>query len=345
MRLRSVHVLMPLCVIGLLGLYSPGTPGQLICQNSKLTVQSVNPNLTDAKTSALFVIKNTGNTIVRIISVRTSCGCTNAKTNKEIVNPSESIDLTAIMDPIDVGLKSAIITVETDSGLTPTLNFQVIEEGYLPPPYIFQVQGDLYFNNHVEKDQKRKINIQIVSDRSNLDIEPILETDASFLKIEKETTETKASINDPSLFVINHHYFISLKEAYPLLGYQGSIDVKDPWNKSRNLSLNVVIEKQLLFKSIPSVINIKISSKSEIVKMKLLLICPSDIRRFEICEAKDIQRFDLSEMLKINENTYQITLKIKKDQVLTLPASFQIMIKGIGKSEHYITLPVITTRE
>lgn len=343
--LRYPVIFILLLAVGVLWQNYPGTPGQLICKQSKLTVQSANPNLTDTKTTASFAIKNTGNTVVRIRSVSTSCGCTNAKTNKDTVNPRESIDLTAIMDPIDVGLKSAIITVETDSKLTPTLHFQVVEEGYLLPPYVFQIQGDLYFESHVEIDQKRKINIQVVSDRSNLEIEPILETDAAFLKIEKANVDTKSSTTDPNLFVITHHYLVSLKEGFPLQGYQGSIIVKDPWNKSRNLSLNVVIEKQILFKTIPSVLKINNSSNRGILETKFLLICPSDIQRFEITEPYALQIFDLSIISRINENTYQLSLKIKEGQASSLSSSFHVFIKCIGKNEQSIMLPVITSKE
>src|ERR1700720_1086005 len=55
----------------------------------------LHPGVGDKEAVGHFKYKNTGDKAVRIKSVRSSCGCTTAQTQKDQVDPGESGEITA----------------------------------------------------------------------------------------------------------------------------------------------------------------------------------------------------------------------------------------------------------
>jgi len=57
----------------------------------------INPD--NGKRVETFYVKNTGSDVLKILSVSTSCGCTEANVESEEINPGEQTKLTVTYDP------------------------------------------------------------------------------------------------------------------------------------------------------------------------------------------------------------------------------------------------------
>lgn len=79
------------------------------------TVLELHPGLADKEAVGHFKYQNTGPTPVRFKSVKTSCGCTAAQSQKEEVKPGEKGEVTATFKIGDrTGTQIKTVTVETD---------------------------------------------------------------------------------------------------------------------------------------------------------------------------------------------------------------------------------------
>ncbi len=70
----------------------------------KIELSTTNYNMGDidpskGKWTETFVIKNTGDSVLSIVSVSTSCGCTSAEIKSQEIPPGEQTDLTITYDP------------------------------------------------------------------------------------------------------------------------------------------------------------------------------------------------------------------------------------------------------
>jgi Protein of unknown function (DUF1573) len=79
------------------------------------TTADLHPAAGDKTAVAHFKYENTGKTPVHFKSVRASCGCTVAQSQKEVVNPGEKGEITATFTIGDrTGLQEKTVTVQTD---------------------------------------------------------------------------------------------------------------------------------------------------------------------------------------------------------------------------------------
>jgi hypothetical protein len=82
----------------------------------------LHPAVGDKEAVGHFKYKNTGDTPVRIKSVKTSCGCTAAQSQKEAIAPGGNGEVTATFKIGDrTGTQVKGVTVETDDAAHPTV--------------------------------------------------------------------------------------------------------------------------------------------------------------------------------------------------------------------------------
>lgn len=82
----------------------------------------LHPAVGDKEAIGHFKYKNTGDTSVRIKSVKTSCGCTAAQSQKEAIAPGDTGEVTATFKIGDrTGTQVKGVTVETDDPAHPTI--------------------------------------------------------------------------------------------------------------------------------------------------------------------------------------------------------------------------------
>ncbi|MFL6514964.1 MAG: DUF1573 domain-containing protein [Chthoniobacterales bacterium] len=111
------------------------------------TSVDVNPTVTDKQAVGHFKYQNTGDQPVHFKSVKTSCGCTAARSQQDQVAPGEKGEITATLNIGDrVGQQVKTITVETDDPahaatvLTMKANIPQLLE--LQPTFVFWQAGE-----------------------------------------------------------------------------------------------------------------------------------------------------------------------------------------------------------
>ena len=111
------------------------------------TLIELHPAAGDKEAVGHFKYQNTGSQPVRFKSVRTSCGCTAAQSQKEAVQPGEKGEITATFKIGErTGTQVKNVTVETDDPTKPTtvltLKAVIPQEIEINPTFVFWGQGE-----------------------------------------------------------------------------------------------------------------------------------------------------------------------------------------------------------
>jgi uncharacterized protein DUF1573 len=125
----------------------------LICATARAelkwdqTTIELRPTPGDEQAVGHFKYQNTGNKPVRFTSVRTSCGCTVAQTQKEEVPPGEKGEITATFHIGDrTGTQMKTVTVQTDdpANATTVLTLKAVipQDLQIAPTFVFWKQGE-----------------------------------------------------------------------------------------------------------------------------------------------------------------------------------------------------------
>jgi hypothetical protein len=107
----------------------------------------LHPTAADKQAVGHFKYQNTGDKPVRFKSVRTSCGCTAAQTQKEEVPAGEKGEITATFNIGErTGTQVKTVTVETDDPANVTtvltLNAVIPQQLEITPTFVFWGQGE-----------------------------------------------------------------------------------------------------------------------------------------------------------------------------------------------------------
>ncbi len=111
------------------------------------TTIELNPSVTEKQAIGHFKYQNVGKDPVHFKSVKASCGCTTAQTQKEQVGPGEKGEITATFNIGDrVGQQIKTVSVETDDKAHPmmtlTLKTNIPEVLQLTPNFVFWQTGE-----------------------------------------------------------------------------------------------------------------------------------------------------------------------------------------------------------
>jgi hypothetical protein len=111
------------------------------------TLIELHPAAGDKEAVGHFKYQNAGSQPVRFKSVRTSCGCTAAQSQKEAVQPGEKGEITATFKIGErTGTQIKNVTVETDDPTNPTtvltLKAVIPQEIEINPTFVFWGQGE-----------------------------------------------------------------------------------------------------------------------------------------------------------------------------------------------------------
>jgi hypothetical protein len=107
----------------------------------------LHPTATDKQAIGHFKYQNTGDKPVKFKSVRTSCGCTAAQTQKEEVPAGEKGEVTATFNIGErTGTQVKTVTVETDdpANVTTVLTLKAVipQQLEITPTFVFWGQGE-----------------------------------------------------------------------------------------------------------------------------------------------------------------------------------------------------------
>ena len=107
----------------------------------------LHPAPADKQAVGHFTYQNTGKQPVHLKSVKASCGCTTAQTQKDDVPPGEKGEITATFNIGDrTGTQVKTVTVETDDAAKPstvlTLRTIIPQQLEITPTFVFWKQGE-----------------------------------------------------------------------------------------------------------------------------------------------------------------------------------------------------------
>lgn len=107
----------------------------------------LHPAPADKQAVGHFTYQNTGKAPVKFKSVKASCGCTTAQTQKDEVPPGEKGEITATFNIGDrTGTQVKTVTVETDDPAHPqtvlTLRTIIPQQLEITPTFVFWNQGE-----------------------------------------------------------------------------------------------------------------------------------------------------------------------------------------------------------
>ena len=107
----------------------------------------LHPTPADKQAVGHFTYQNTGKQPVHFKSVKASCGCTTAQTQKDEVPPGEKGEITATFNIGDrTGTQVKTVTVETDDAANPrtvlTLETIIPQQLEITPTFVFWKQGE-----------------------------------------------------------------------------------------------------------------------------------------------------------------------------------------------------------
>jgi hypothetical protein len=111
------------------------------------TMVELHPAIADKQAIGHFKYQNTGSKPVHFKSVRTSCGCTAAQSQKEEVPPGEKGEITATFNIGErTGTQVKTVTVETDDPehVTTVLTLKAVipQQLEITPTFVFWGQGE-----------------------------------------------------------------------------------------------------------------------------------------------------------------------------------------------------------
>lgn len=125
--------------------------GALVSAQAQLTWEKteieLNPKPGDQETVANFKYENKTDKPIRIKSTRSSCGCTVASLQKDVVQPGEKGELAATFKIGGrTGQQSKIVTVETDDAAQPVTNLvlkaNIAQAVEVQPAFVYWQQGE-----------------------------------------------------------------------------------------------------------------------------------------------------------------------------------------------------------
>jgi hypothetical protein len=121
----------------------------------------LHPKATDAEAIANFKYENKGTKPIKITSVKSSCGCTVAASQKDEVAPGEKGEVTANFKIGGrTGLQQKAITVTTDDPNQPTINLMLKAN----IPVSLEIQPNFVFWENGEAPKPKTINVKAGKD-------------------------------------------------------------------------------------------------------------------------------------------------------------------------------------
>lgn len=217
----------------------PATPGELVAREPTLVYQSPAPVAGKTPVGSLnrFVLENRGGQPVRVLSVRSGCGCTTPRVEPTLIRPGETCRVEVEAKVPHLGEKIVPITLVTDSPKAQYVDLQLRLLGSHQPPFLLTVEGDLHFLDKLDRTSTREITVRTVEKEPSARA-PRVFSDLSFLKIDLVSVDDEPYVV-PGTTLRTHIYRVSITHEPPPGTVNGSVTAVSPWEPSHILSVPV----------------------------------------------------------------------------------------------------------
>ena len=256
-----------LSLIGVV-IFNPGReliPGEIVV--SPLTQEWSSPaKVTKAADNVVkYLIKNNGERPVTIQKLRYSCGCVKATVNPQILSPFGTAELLVQPTTLLAGERNVGFTLETDSPVTPAVFARLIIHGSRKPPYLVHVQGDLGNLSYSESgnaNSSRSFTIETVelSGSPQMAFEPRCGLDC--LRIEPGEVTERSEKSSSSYLSRTYNYSVRVAAVPRDQVFVGEIQVVDPWESNRVLTLRAYGKQEQRIQAMPERIVLNVGHAS-----------------------------------------------------------------------------------
>lgn len=233
----------------------PSFPGKLQASQENLTwrapVETKYRPLTVADTRTTFELRNVGGRVVRILEVKSSCGCATPRVEPTSIAPggTGTVEIQAL--PLQVGERVANVTLITDSPITPRVVLQLRIIGSRRPPLLLTAAGDLSFVASPEEELAREIVATTVEHAESEPTPPIIKTDVQALELTGLTLRAEAPSVEPGTVSREYAGQAKLATGTHRGTFTGSVAVVDPWGPERVEELRVHGEILPMLSAVP----------------------------------------------------------------------------------------------
>jgi hypothetical protein len=188
-------------LISAIGVFSAG--GARAELKFKQTEIELHPGVTEAAVVAHFGYENTGEKPIRILSLKSSCGCTAATNNKNEVAPGEKGEIMATFTIGNrVGPQKKVISVETDDQSQPkmvlTLKATIPQLLQIVPAFVYWRQGEApkpktFVVRAADEFPVTKLNVASTGPEFRVTMEPSGQAKEFLIRVEPKQTDHAAA--------------------------------------------------------------------------------------------------------------------------------------------------------
>jgi Protein of unknown function (DUF1573) len=244
-RLIGLVLIAFISLVSIVGVYAFAkrvSPGKLVAKEPLLTWQSpaggsFRLRALDAA-QATFHLENVGGTPVRILEVKTTCGCTTPEIVPMVVAPGQVARMEAKATPLQVGEKYVDITLLMDSTLLPAVVVKLHIIGSRKPPYMVDARGDLNFTGEIGSGETRSLYIDCVERPEFPPTPPIVKNESDFLDLDPPFLEKEQPTTSPD--VVNRKWIVKGRMKSTAAGLDsGQVIVTDPWDPNHSQPVRV----------------------------------------------------------------------------------------------------------
>jgi Protein of unknown function (DUF1573) len=283
--------------------------GLLVARDSNLTWEgsATRGARGDAVAKVRFELQNVGGRPVRVVSVKSGCGCARPVVSSELVAPGRAtlVDVAAMMVPL--GEKLGRIDVRTDSPVKPDVPLTVRLVGTRKPPFLYLLDGEVVFLGDYLPGMSRELGVLTVEhDRQGS--APKIRIDQPFLKATLAGVETKPFM-EPGTFLRRWKYNVELKERPSPASFTGLLTAESPWEHGESLSLNIIGQLQPGLRAFPKAVTLDGTGREP---SSFLVVCgsPGGVLQVETEQPSAVPLIVEEEGGAVDRKTHRFTIRL-----------------------------------
>ena len=186
---------------------------------------------------AQFKLLNTGGLPIRVLSVESSCECATPDVRPTEIPPGKVTIVAVEAAPAPVGEQTVVITLNTDSTVTPEVQLRLRMTSSRRPPFLLSVGGDLTYRGGDSSEEGREI-FAITIEPTARSRASAPETDLPFLGI-RPGAVTESRYRETGTVQRTYHYQVDFTTDPPPGSFGGVLTIADPWDPAHVERLNI----------------------------------------------------------------------------------------------------------
>ena len=231
-------------------------PGRLIAKESLLTWRSpaagpIQPLAPDAA-SAVFEVRNTGGTPVRITEVKSSCGCATPRVEPSLIPAGATARVEVRAMPLLIGERSAVVTLRTDSPQTPEVELRLRIIGSRRPPFLAKAEGELFFEETGSTVETRRILVHTAEAAGSNATPPKIVHHSALLHVGPPKLQAEKTADDGHSIARSYEYLVTVRPEEVREPFSEGVEVVDPWDPEHRVRIEARGGRALPLKAVPA---------------------------------------------------------------------------------------------